>query len=355
MALVSPARRAAFEALKRVHGGGLSDLTLLEVCTGLEARDAGLAHQIVYGVLRHQNQLEFLAKHFSGRKILTVDAPTSILLSMGIYQLRYLTRIPAHAAVMESVELAKRSNKRASAGLINAVLRKVHKKALGWPDEATELGLPNWLYAKWVKDWGFEQTRAMARAALLPPAGKGMDEGARTIVPLLALQPGQRLLDLCAAPGNKTRQALAEGVKAIACDRSHKRLTGMKDMGMPLVQLDAAGALPFRGTFERILADVPCSGTGTLGRNPEIKWRLTPEDLSRQAARQQEILRRAWEALQPGGTLVYATCSMEKEENEEVVRAVLGDEAVSPQSLHRRIPGQDAGDGFFAAVMKKSL
>lgn len=352
MAVISPARKAAFEALRRVHGGGLSDLALLEVCVGMEPRDAALAHQITYGVLRHQRQLEFLAKHFSGRKILVLDGTTAILLYMGLYQMRYLSKIPPHAAVMESVELAKRLKKRSSAGLINAVLRKVHKKPLAWPDEATELSMPDWLWGKWKAAFGHETARAIALYALQPPPKKGMDEGAESVVPLLDLKPGQRMLDLCAAPGNKTRQAIAAGVQVVACDRSPKRLMGMSEIGVPLVMLDAARSLPFRPNFDRVLADVPCSGTGTLGRNPEIKWRLTPEDLERHQKRQIEILREARTALKPGGRLVYSTCSLEKEENEDVVRSVCGDAEIP---LMRRIPGRDPGDGFFAAVINSSL
>jgi 16S rRNA (cytosine967-C5)-methyltransferase len=352
MATISTGRKAAFEALRRVHGGGLSDLSLIETCLGLEPRDAALAHQIVYGVLRHQNQLEFLAKHFSGRKILVLDGTTAILLYMGIYQLRYLSKIPAHAAVMESVELAKRLKKRSSAGLINAVLRKVHKKPLSWPDEATELAMPDWLLAKWKRELGSELARTAAAAALVPPARKGMDEGAESIVPLLGLEAGQRFLDLCAAPGNKTRQALSLGARTVACDRSPKRLQAMSDIGVPLLLLDAARPLPFRAAFDRVLADAPCSGTGTLGRNPEIKWRLTPEDLRRQQKRQIEILREARAVLSPGAKLVYSTCSLEKEENEDVVRAVYGDAEVP---MIRRFPGRDPGDGFFAAVLTNPL
>lgn len=350
MAIISPARRVAFDCLRRVHGGGHSDTLLHELAKPLAPRDAALAHEIVYGVLRYQNQLDFLAQHFSGRQILTVDEPTAILLRMGLYQMRYLARIPAHAAVMEAVELAKRSSKRAAAGLVNAVLRKVHKRQLNFPDPTLELCLPDWLYRRWLFQYGAEQTRSMALAFLKPPE-KGMDPGARSVVPHLKLEPGHTYLDLCAAPGNKTWQAMkTENLKAIACDRSFKRLVPLQQIGIPLVHLDAAKPLPFRTPFDRILADAPCSGTGTLGRNPEIKWRLTPEDIVRQQERQIEILRQAVGVLAPGGTLVYSTCSLEKEENEDVVRAVAGEQ---PVEMHRRIPGHDPGDGFFIAIIRK--
>jgi 16S rRNA (cytosine967-C5)-methyltransferase len=348
--MISPARRVAFDVLRRVHGGGHSDTLLFELAKPLAPRDAALAHEIVYGVLRHQNQLDFLAQHFSGRQILTVDEPTAILLRMGLYQMRYLARIPPHAAVMEAVELAKRSSKRLAAGLVNAVLRKVHKRVLNYPEPTIELCLPDWLYKKWVAQFGEKQTRTIAQTFLRAPE-KGMDPGARSVVPHLNLQPGNTYLDLCAAPGNKTWQAMkTENLKAIACDRSFKRLLPLQQIGIPLVHLDAAQPLPFKSQFDRILVDAPCSGTGTLGRNPEIKWRLTPDDFLRQQTRQIDMLRNALDALAPGGTLVYSTCSLEKEENEDVIQAVCGDK---PVETHRRIPGVDPGDGFFIAIIRK--
>lgn len=350
MAIISPARRAAFEVLRRVHGGGHSDTLLFELAKPLAPRDAALAHEIVYGVLRHQNQLDFFAQHFSGRQILTVDEPTAILLRMGIYQMRYLAKIPAHAAVMEAVELAKRGNKRAAAGLVNAVLRKVHKRIIKFPTLAIELCLPEWLLDKWVQDMGLQKTRTIAQHFLKQPE-RGMDPGARSVVPQLGLESGNTYLDLCAAPGNKTWQALkTEGLRAVACDRSFKRLLPLQQIGIPLVHLDAAQPLPFRNPFDKILADAPCSGTGTLGRNPEIKWRLTPEEFLRQQQRQIEIVRNALAALAPGGTLVYSTCSLEKEENEDVVAAVGTD---VPVTMQRRTPGIDPGDGFFIAIFQK--
>jgi 16S rRNA (cytosine967-C5)-methyltransferase len=131
---------------------------------------------------------------------------------------------------------------------------------------------------------------------------------------------------------------------AIASDRSFPRLRGVPGQR---VQLDATQPLPFRNQFDRILVDAPCSGTGTLARNPEIKWRLQPEDLLRHQQRQRQILRQAWEKVRPGGRLVYSTCSLEPEENEEVVAEFPVTETV------RRWPGIDEGDGFFAAILEK--
>jgi 16S rRNA (cytosine967-C5)-methyltransferase len=168
-------------------------------------------------------------------------------------------------------------------------------------------------------------------------------------VPLLRLEPGQRFLDLCAAPGNKTAQALESGVRAVACDLHFHRLRQMKELSAGMVVLDGTRPLPFATPFERILVDAPCSGTGTLGRNPEIKWRLRPEDLTDLQRRQRALLATARAALAPGGLLVYSTCSLEPEENEEVLAGVAPELIVQTSE---RIPGRDSGDGFYAAVIR---
>jgi 16S rRNA (cytosine967-C5)-methyltransferase len=159
-------------------------------------------------------------------------------------------------------------------------------------------------------------------------------------------------LDLCAAPGNKTAQALESGAACVACDRSRARLSELTELGVPLVVLDAADRLPFATEFDRVLVDAPCSGTGTLSRNPEIKWRIEPEDVFEQSSRQKRILANALRAVKADGRVVYATCSLEREENQEVVEAVL---AAHPgfriAETLERIPGRDAGDGFYAAVL----
>ena len=208
------------------------------------------------------------------------------------------------------------------------------------------------------------------------------DEASQLVAELVAPRPGERALDLCAAPGIKTAQlagALSRGL-LVAGDVSARRLRTMTRLfpaplpdapRLLVVRLDAARPLPFAVKFDRVLLDAPCSGTGTLGRNPEIKWRLEPGDLSRLAAIQAEMLRNALGVLAPGGRLVYATCSLEPEENEQVVENVLTEKPAArllcrdeltrefpdlsplfdPRGYFRTRPDLHSMDGFFAAVI----
>ncbi len=388
-ARISPARIAAYEVLRRVEGGGYASDLLRSRTAALSTRDAGLASEIVFGVLRFRAQLDYLIERYSGHPAARLDREVALVLRMAIYQLRYLERVPPHAAVSEAVELIKRAHKRSAAGLVNAVLRKVDRAPVPWPDASIELSTPAWLLASWERQFGSELAAGIARAFLKPPeryirvpAGRE-DEAARldlapteipgcyrllggepgqfrlqdissqAIVPLLELRPGQSFLDVCAAPGNKTAQALETPLNAVAADNKLDKLLEIRDLDAALVVLDATRPMPFQRPFERILLDAPCSGTGTLGRNPEIKWRLKPEDLERHHRRQVAMLRQALGALAPGGRLVYSTCSLEAEENEQVVGEVLAQSAgqVRLETVMRRIPGREAGDGFFGAVL----
>lgn len=350
----------------------------------LDSRDAGLAQELVFGCLRAQLQLDFLVQHYSGTRQ-RLDPEVRIALHLGIYQLRYLDRIPRHAAVTDSVELVKRARKRSATGFVNAVLRKAGREPVTWPDAATEFSCPAWLLAKWTAEYGRETALGIAKAALVapetyvrlgsgarpgpeleatdvaggyrvhsgspvPPGSRIQDIGSQSVVPWLDLKPGLSFLDLCAAPGNKTAQALESGVEAIACDLHWKRLVNVE--ACRRVVLDASCPLPLAAKFDRILVDAPCSGTGTLARNPEIKWRVQPANLTELAALQKAILVSALSCLKPDGRLVYSTCSLEKEENHEVVSAVLQDvSGLRLLETSRRIPGITPGDGFFAAVL----
>jgi 16S rRNA (cytosine967-C5)-methyltransferase len=376
--VISPARSAAFEILTRVESGGYaSDLLFAQ---SLEPRDAALASEIVYGVLRRQAQLDYLIGLHAPKRL---DVAVRIALRIGIYQLRHLDRIPPHAAVTESVEMVKRARKRSAAGLVNAVLRKMDRNPVSWPDRATALSQPRWLLDQWDRQFGPEIADRIAQAFLErpdiylrnPPANHSLqlepaevpggyrvlggdtrnirlqDIGSQTIVPLLVLEPNQTFLDLCAAPGNKTAQAMESGVQAIACDIHFHRLKQMS--GCPRVVLDAAKPLPFSRPFDRVLLDAPCSGTGTLARNPEIRWRIQSTDVAELHEKQTRLLHQALLVLAANGRLVYSTCSLEHQENEDVVARVMSetDGKYVVRETRRRTPGIEPGDGFFAAVI----
>jgi 16S rRNA (cytosine967-C5)-methyltransferase len=311
--------------------------------------------------------------------------------------LRFLNRIPAHAAVNESVEWTKRAGVRSAAALVNAVLRRMAEEA----DRPAETLLPanlsgierlavlhshpTWLVQRWLAAFGPARTEALLQAnnmaaplacAVHPPnnpetiaeelrreglevaPGRWLqralllrggsptqtlpfrtgrislqDEASQMVPLLLAVEPGARVLDLCAAPGGKTvalARTAAAGAFLVAADRYEHRLHVLRQQlvrtgtgGVALVLLDATAPLPWKPCFSRILLDAPCSGTGTLARNPEIRWRLRPRDLDELHARQVALLRNALATLVPGGRLVYSTCSLEPEENEQVVAEVL--------------------------------
>jgi 16S rRNA (cytosine967-C5)-methyltransferase len=395
--VISPARAVAFDVLLRVDSGGYASDLLLSESAALAKRDAALASEIVFGCLRVQAQLDFLIEHFSGRPSQRLDIEVHIAIRMAIYQLRYLDRVPVHAAVTESVELVKRARKRSAAGFTNAVLRKVNRDPVSWPNRSIEFSQPEWLLARWDRQFGEQTTNGMAAAFLREPetyvrlpAATGhpgrdnlelepaeipgsfrvlsgdttglrvqdirvqdirvQDIGSQSIVPLLDLRPGHILLDLCAAPGNKTAHALEFGVDAIACDLHWHRLRHVQ--GCNRVVLDAREPLPFSRKFDRILIDAPCSGTGTLARNPEIRWRLKPTDIVELAEKQVRILAQAAKLLAPGGLLVYSTCSLEREEDEDVVdRFIHENSGIQLVAVKRRTPAIDPGDGFFAAIL----
>ena len=383
---ITPARRVAFTVLESVTEGAYASDELREKSRELSSRDAGLAAQIVFGSLRYQGQLDYLIFRYSGRHASDLDLVVRIALRTALFQLRYLERIPRHAAVNESVEWVK-AHKRAATGLTNAVLRRVNRDPVEWPDLETRLSCPKWLLERWTSHFGPDIAAGIAAAALveplpyvrippgrvpppdleveatdvtgayrlrspLPLETRLHDVSSQTIVPLLGLEGGNTFLDLCAAPGNKTLQALESDLHlVVAADISPKRIQNVTAAAKRVV-LDATQPLPFGASLERVLVDAPCSGTGTLARNPEIKWRLSESDLPRFQIRQKQILRHALAALAPGGTLVYATCSLEREENEVVVAEVLAH--ASRFALERevwRLPGRDEGDGFYAAVV----
>jgi 16S rRNA (cytosine967-C5)-methyltransferase len=376
---LAPARLAAFGALFAIDRGAWSAEALAAKSVQLDSRDAGLASDIVFGTLRRRGELDAMIGKYSKRAVEKLDPAVRLALEMALYQIRFLDRVPGHAAVNDSVELARKAGKASAAAFVNAVLRRAIREPLEVPET---LSTPAWLFDRWTEQYGTGTALAIAHAGLSPPdrfirVGKGtpppgaeatdipgcfkltngdpecfrfQDIGSQAVVPLLDLRPGQTFLDVCASPGNKTAQALEIPVRAIACDLHFSRARILAPLGIPVVTLDASKPLPFACLFDRILVDAPCSGTGTLARNPEIKWRLKHADIAELQSRQIAILRNSLAHLALGGILVYSTCSLEREENQDVV-ATSGAEVLATM---QRLPGRDPGDGFFAAVLSKA-
>ena len=453
---ISPARKIAFDVLQRVEGEDAyaSDLLHERLGSSVKPADAGLATELTLGVLRQRLLLDFLLERHLKTTIGRLDLPVAIALRLGAYQLRFLGRIPARAAVNESVELVKKARKTSAAPLVNAVLRRIAEQAKApavtfLPPEmaaAERLAIlhshPAWMVERWLARLGEARTIALLRAdnsaprlscALGDPAqrreifeafervglrveagillrdafavsggsasrtaefGAGkisiQDEASQAIPLLLGVRPGDRVLDLCAAPGGKTvslARAAGSGGSVVACDLHAHRLRAMEAQfarlglaNIRVAQIDATQPLPFGARFDRVLVDAPCSGTGTLSRHPEIRWRLRPEQLAEFHALQVRMLRNALVQLAPGGRLVYSSCSIEREENEDVIAEVLTDaragiarvsspkmkQTIAPhlapgvdaetliddEGQFHTLSGQQQTDGFFAAALQ---
>jgi 16S rRNA (cytosine967-C5)-methyltransferase len=408
---ISPARVAAFRILCQVAEGAHSDdLLFAPAMTALSEADKNLAMAIVMGVLRWQIALDAAIGALMDRPLLKIATEVMVALRMGLFQLWYLDRIPDHAAISESVELCRAANQAYATGMVNAVLRKLaragkpaaaKRKLIAMPQAlAAEYAHPEWMVARWMKIYGLAVTETILAADQSEPAGgvemfaapdaTPIDAGSRLVAEIAAAGDAASILDCCAAPGGKTMVLAARQpqAKIVAMDNSTPRLERMQSRLRELENVECVlgDAAKFGGTrYDRILCDVPCSGTGTLARNPEIRHKLTAADLSKQAKRQREILAAALAALAPGGRLIYSTCSLEPEENEQVVETVLDaasgarvmpaaeilreladtnvltreaetmltSTAVRGGTL-RTLPGVHPCDGFFAAVLTKS-
>ena len=411
VAKITPARLAAFEILKLVgENKGHSDELLHSArVDGLSPEDRNLTTALVMGVLRWQIALDARVRGLLQRPEQRLAEPVAIALRMGAFQLLHLERIPAHAALSESVELCRAAGEPHATGMVNAVLRKlaasqkpgvrIHESVAAF---AERLGHPRWLVERWVAAYGRDAALKICEADQREPVEGGMfverggdwpvmDDGSRLVAEIAAASmPGaKRVWDCCAAPGGKTL-VLAKRLgdaELVASDVSAKRLAQTEArlrryayaerVGFSVA--DAADAKGVSGEFDLILCDVPCSGTGTMAANPEIRHRLKVEEFARQAERQRAILKGALKRLAPGGRLVYSTCSLEAEECEGVVDAVVGaggvvrvpmdgvltelaengvlvgalDSAVREGAL-RTLPGVHDGDGFFAVILERA-
>jgi 16S rRNA (cytosine967-C5)-methyltransferase len=452
---ISPARAAAFDILLRVDRECSYATELLHSRTydRLTAVDHSLTTELVMGVLRWRSLLDSQIAGVSDQPLSKLDSEILTALRLAVYQLGWLTRIPARAAINESVELVKRARKRSAAPFVNAVLRKIAvgvsqvNNALQHVISGTSVEMlavssahPLWLVERWAHAYGLDsalricqhdqsvpvtairlrrpeaedQLRSegidLAPGALLASARRvqqgdvtktaafraGLcviqDEASQLVAALVGR--GEHFLDCCAAPGGKT-SAIADrnpNTKLAAVElhphrarllqkllSAHDPTPNIEAGSLSVVTADAR-YLPFAVKFDRVLADVPCSGTGTLSRNPEIKWRLTPADLADLQARQLAILLSAMAQVAAGGRLIYSTCSLEKEENEDVIDRAITEgssfrvidcrteidllqragELIWPDvsSLTRgpylrTLPGVHPCDGFFVAILER--
>jgi 16S rRNA (cytosine967-C5)-methyltransferase len=398
---ISPARKIAFDLLLELrrkpdlHSDYLLRSKPVEALSDL---DKNLATTLVMGVLRWQLVLQQRIRDALTKSKGHLADPVQVSLELGALQLLLLDRIPAHAAIFESVELVRQSGNEYAVGLVNAVLRKLAQTPkLNQADAIA--AHPSWMVDRWIAAYGLETSTAICRYDQLPPPTpeeqgafvvrarqRIQDEGSQLIAELAGR--GTEILDCCAAPGGKTA-ILAERnptASITACDISPARLKAMQALlgrrpNIHFRVLDAT-QLPFQNQFDLVLCDAPCSGTGTLARNPEIKHRITPEDLQRHHDRQLRLLCAAMRALREGGRLIYSTCSLEPEENEFVVDEALEQEKgfrllpwreqikalenegtlhpgtadrlfpnQAPDHYLRTFPGLYPGDGFFAACL----
>jgi 16S rRNA (cytosine967-C5)-methyltransferase len=445
---ISPARTAAFDILLRVQqeDAFASELLHAPKQSRLSPADHALTTELVMGVLRWRSLLDENIRQVSDFKLGRIDSEVLVSLRIAAYQLLFLDRVPASAAIDESVELVKRARKRSAAGFANAVLRKLSRLTTT-PEVLRQTILnasspgaladasshPAWLLERWVLAFGLDAARQiclsnqsvpvttirlraptveaerelqgaqiqLAPGAFLASARRvvngditktqafregriSIQDEASQLVAWIAGQ-GRQLLDCCAAPGGKTSILADRNPEStiIAVDlHAHRArlLARLVDRtNVHIVTADAA-RLPFHARFDRVLADVPCSGTGTLSRNPEIKWRLRPDDLLDLQSRQLAILQSAMTQVKAGGKLAYSTCSLEREENAVVVQKALtqdpsfrledcrstladlkskgeltiGDlDRLLEEPYLRTLPGVFPTDGFFAAILSK--
>ena len=438
---VSPARSAAFDILLRVEqqDSYASELLHAPRSSQLSPSDHRLATEVVMGVLRWRSSLDSAIARLSAQPLNKLDSEVFAALRLGAYQILFLDRVPDRAAIHESVELTKQARKRSAASFVNAILRKLAASSPGATPQhdnsaqgmAQCYAHPEWLVARWTGHYGLEATQKiciydqqvprtairlrdpsaenelrqqdveLSRGELLSSAwtvASGditstsafrqgrirIQDQASQLVALLV--GGGHILDCCAAPGGKTaliaERNPASEITAVELHPHRARLL-RKLVSAPNVRIVTADArhLPLSSNFNSVLVDAPCSGTGTLARNPEIKWRLQAEDLRDLHSLQVQILHSAADRTLARGRVVYATCSLEPEENAEVIEQFLAEspsfqlldcgrilerlksegeltwqplESLLSGPYLRTIPGVHPCDGFFAAILQRN-
>ena len=410
MSTVSPARAVAFTVLRRVfEDDAYADRVLRAASEGLDDRDRALARRLAFGAVQRMRTLDHAIEALGRRPVRKLDPPVVAALRLGAYQLAFMDGIPRYAAVNESVELVRRAGLERAVSFANAVMRRLADGARdvceALPEgTATEAALrhsyPDWVAETWWSELGADEARALMRAQNEEPETavrlvRGAVDGREdTVVPgawvvdrvdeqalaegrvwpqsrasqLVGLavgsQPGERALDLCAAPGGKATMLSGE-VDAVEVDEGRAdvlRETAMRlgATGVRVVRADGRRLPAELAGYDRALVDAPCSGLGVLASRPDLRWRATPLP-----GLQLELLRAAIERTRPGGAVVYSVCTINPAESEDVVDAVVGDGAARvdvslgedwPRYRHRRrpeflqtLPHRDGTSGFFVA------
>jgi 16S rRNA (cytosine967-C5)-methyltransferase len=427
----------AYTVVRRVfEQGAFADRALGPALADLPARDRALATTLTYGTVQRKATLDHLIAELSGRRVERLQPPVLAALRLGLFQLLFLDGVAEHAAVHESVELVKTTTGARAAGLVNAVLRRAAGsgqellRPLG--DDTPEAAalahsVPVWLAELWWRERGPDHARALLRAvnrpaetALrvntlktdrreildeLPVAARPVDELDEALVleapfdihgselwrsgaiiaqsrasmlvgRALDPRPGERILDLCAAPGAKTTHAAAlsgGGEELLAVERHPGRARALRATldrthisGARVEVADARRPRPPGELYERVLVDPPCSGLGTLQSRPDLRWRTSPERVRELSSLQAEILSAGAQATAPEGTLVYSVCTLSHAENEAVIGIFLADHpefalencsellpGATPGPYLQTFPDRDGTDGFFVARLRR--
>jgi len=355
---VSPARRAAYEVVRRVfEDDAYADRAFSTAASGLDPRDRALAQQIAYGTVQRVRALDHGIDELGRRPVRKLDPPVRAALRLGAYQLAYLDGVAAHAIVDESVELVRAARLERAVPFTNAVMRRLSEGVRGLlealPEGPLKHSYPDWIYETWLRDWGEEEALALMRAQneateTVVRLVRGEIEGEATEIPgayrvarvdeqalaegriwpqsrgsqlaglVVGSREGERTLDLCAAPGGKATQLAGEVVavelhegRARELEENARRL---RAENVRVVNADAL-ALPADLTdFDRALVDAPCSGLGVLAARPDLRWRAKPLPELQLA-----LLRAAAERVRPGGTIVYSVCTLNADENQAIV------------------------------------
>jgi 16S rRNA (cytosine967-C5)-methyltransferase len=358
---VAPARKAAYDVLRRVaEEGAYADRALRTASEGLDDRDRALARQLAFGSVQRMRTLDHAIETLGKRPVRKLDAPVLAALRLGAYQLGYLGGVPRYAAVNESVELVRRAGVERAVPFTNAVLRRVSEGIApllaALPEGPLKHSYPDWVWDVWRRDLGEEGALALMRAQNEPPPvvvrhvrGQSPD-GAKTDIPnaytvervdpqaladgrvwpqsrgsqlaglVVGSQEGERVLDLCAAPGGKATM-LAGDVVAVEVNEARARELeeNVRTLGaanVRVVQADGLALPPELTGFDRALVDAPCSGLGVLAARPDLRWRSSPlPEL------QLDLLRAAAARTRAGGTIVYSVCTINADEAEAVIDA----------------------------------